>query len=320
MYNRLNLTAFEDSPMARAWRPNNRTWSVAPPYAQAGALARQAGVTPLVAQVLHNRGLDDPAAARAFLNPKMADLHDPLLLSGTAKAAEIIARAAADGKRIIVYGDYDVDGIAGAAILVTCIRQAGGQADFYVPHRVDEGYGVNVEAVRKIIADGAKMIVTVDCGITAVEPIAEARAAGVDVIVTDHHGLGESLPDASAIVHPAIAAEGAAPYPNPDLAGAGVAFKLAWQVARTVCGQQKVDEAWRGLLLDATCLAALGTIADVVPLVGENRVLATFGLRGLPGSKHVGIKALLASAGLTGERSEERRVGKECRSRWSPYH
>ena len=291
---------------ARAWRPGSKRWQVAEPFAGAEDLAMRTSTSPLVAQILHNRGIDQPQAARAFLNPKLADLHDPAMLGGVEQAAKRIARAIADKQRIVIYGDYDVDGITAVAILLRCIRMAGGDAHYYVPHRVEEGYGVNAEAVRRIIADGTKLMITVDCGISAAGPISEAAAAGMDVIVTDHHTPPERLPDACAVVHPALPQ---AAYPNKEIAGAAVAFKLAWQIAREVCGKSRVDEAWSDLLLDATCLAALGTIADAVPLTGENRALAAYGLKGLPGSRHVGLRALLASAGLTGERLDAYHVG-----------
>ena len=288
------------------WTPRAFEWEVAPPAAGAAELGRALRIPALVAQVLHNRGIDTPDAARAFLDPQLNDLHDPQMLGGSAAAARRIARAVAEKQRIVLYGDYDVDGMTGVAILHACLTMVGADVDYYVPHRLDEGYGVNAEAVRGLLDDGAQLLITVDCGVGAVEPIARAVAAGADVIVTDHHAPPRTLPDACAIVHPRIP-EGQ--YPNPDLAGAGVAFKLAWAVAREICGNDKVDEAMRTFLLDATCLAALGTIADIVPLVGENRVLAAFGLRGLLGTRHPGIRALLESASLTGERVDAYHVG-----------
>jgi single-stranded-DNA-specific exonuclease len=249
-----------------------------------------------VAQVLHNRGLDDPDEARAFLQPKLTDLHDPLELPGCRAAAKRIAQAVERKEPIAVYGDYDVDGMTAIAILHACLKLVDCPVRAYVPHRLEEGYGVNAEALRSLIDDGAKLIVTVDCGVGAADVFSEIR--GADVIVTDHHALPERLPDVAAVVHPHLQADGKT-YPNRNLCGAGVAFKLAWQVARELCGETRVDEPMREFLLEATCLAALGTVADVVPLVGENRTLATFGLQGLPSVKHVGLRALLESASLS---------------------
>jgi len=291
---------------SRAWKPKTLRWVVAPPFDRAEDLARRLGTTPLIAQILANRGLTDADAARQFMNPKLSDLHDPALLPGTQVAADRIARAVRDGEKIFLYGDYDVDGMTGVAILHACLKMLGAEAGFYVPHRLEEGYGVHADALRKIAADGARLLITVDCGISAGASLGAAVEAGLDVIVTDHHSPPEELPDVTAIVHPRVP-EGV--YPNPGLSGAGVAFKLAWQVARAVCGRDRVDEPMRDFLLDATCLAALGTIADVVPLVGENRSLATFGLRGLPATKHAGLRALLDATRLTGEKLDAYHVG-----------
>jgi len=291
---------------SRAWRPGSRSWRIAPPFDGAKDLARRLGTAPLVAQVLANRGMADLEAARAFMKPSLNDLHDPLLLGGARQAAGCIAQAVADKKRIVIYGDYDVDGITGVAILHACLRMVGAEAGFYVPHRLEEGYGVNTEAVGKIADDGADVLVTVDCGISAIEPLAEARRRGLQVVVTDHHDFGDELPEADAIVHPRLAGS---QYPNPNLSGSGVAFKVAWQLAREICGNDRVDQPMRDFLLNATCLAALGTIADVVPLVGENRALVVHGLRGLPASTHPGLRALLESSGLADEKVDAYHVG-----------
>ena len=289
-----------------AWRPKNLTWQVAPRYDGAEEMARRLGTVPLVAQILHNRGIEDADAAGAFMNPKLADLHDPQLLGGVVPAAELIAKAVAAGKKFIIYGDYDVDGITAVAILHTVLKMVGADVHYYVPHRLGEGYGVNIDAVRKLIENRFDVMITVDCGISAAGPLAAASDAGVEIIVTDHHTIPEHLPPAAAIVHPNLP-QGR--YPNRDLSGAGVAFKLAWQIARKICGEKRVDQQMRDFLLDATCLAALGTIADVVPITGENRILATHGLRGLPASRHPGLRALIESAGLTGKHLDAYHVG-----------
>ena len=291
---------------ASAWKPQQKQWRIAPRCEGLDDLARQIGATPLIAQLLLNRGITGVDHGRAFFTPKLTDLHDPSLLGGADEAARRIAHAVRNGEKIVIYGDYDVDGMTSVAILDACLKLVGAPVDYYVPHRLEEGYGVNAEAVRKIAADGCGLLVTVDCGVSAVGPLAEAKAAGMDVVVTDHHALGAELPDVVAVVHPAL--PGAA-YPNPNLCGAGVAFKVAWQVARELCGNHRVDEPMRKFLLDATTLAALGTVADVVPLVGENRSLVTFGLRGLAATDHRGLRALLETSGLTGGKLESFDIG-----------
>ncbi|MFP4106952.1 MAG: single-stranded-DNA-specific exonuclease RecJ [Phycisphaerae bacterium] len=292
--------------MPRAWTPKTLNWNIPPADESAEQLARQIRTSRVVAQALVNRGISDADAARGFLSPKLNDLHDPEQLPGCVKAAKRIARAVEQNEKIVIYGDYDVDGMTSVAILHACLKMVDGDVSFYVPHRLDEGYGVNDEAVDKLIAEGMDLMVTVDCGVTAVQPVRKTVEKGVDVIITDHHAVGQALPPAEAIVHPDLPGE---LYPNPHMCGAGVAFKVAWQVAREVCGTKRVDDRMKEFLLNATCLAALGTIADVVPLVGENRSLAVFGLRGLPQAKHDGLQALLASANLVGETLDAFHVG-----------
>lgn len=290
----------------KAGKHSGCRWVVAPAWPRAAELARLLRTSPLIAQVLHNRGIDDPAAAKSFLDPKLTDLHPPELLPDIEPAAGRVLQAVHDRERICLYGDYDVDGMTGLAVLFRLLSLLGAEVDYYVPHRLEEGYGVNQDAVEKIAAGGAKLLITIDCGITAVGPLARAKELGLEVIVTDHHAPDEQLPPAAAIVHPGLPGGG---YPNADLSGSGVAFKLAWQIAKMHCGGPRVDDRTREFLLEATSLAALGIIADVVPLVGENRVLATYGLRGLPALRHVGIKALLESAKLTGEKLDAYHVG-----------
>ncbi len=292
--------------VSHSWRYGVERWEVAPVYDGAAELARRVGTAPIVAQVLANRGITDPEAGKAFLNPKLSDLHPPEMLSGCVEAARRVAAAVARKARIVIYGDYDVDGMAGVAILHSILRLVDADVRFYVPHRLEEGYGVNAEAIAKLAEEGTELLITVDCGISANEPLAAAKAAGMEVIVTDHHSPGEQLPPADVIVHPAVPS---GEYPNPYLAGAGVAYKLAWQVAVEICGNSRVDQPIREFLLEATCLAALGTIADVVPLVGENRSLAVYGLRGLPHTTHPGIRALLHSTRLDGEKLDAYHVG-----------
>lgn len=291
-----------------------KDWVIAPPAEGREALARQLGVHPVTAQFLCNRGIADVEAARRFLRPQYSDILPPEAIPATQAAAERIAKAIKDGERIVLYGDYDVDGITGVSILWHCLRLAGAAPDFYIPHRLEEGYGINVEAIDTIADDGAKLIISVDCGVTAIEAAAKAKARGVDLIITDHHEPktdadgAPQLPD-TLIVHPRLNAKGETPYPNHDLCGAGVAFKLAWAIAQRISNAKKVTPEFRDFLVDATAMAALGTIADVVPLVGENRIIARNGLLSLPQSKLAGIRALIMSSGLTGKKLEGYDVG-----------
>jgi single-stranded-DNA-specific exonuclease len=289
-----------------------KRWLIAETNPLAEELAATLKVSPLVCQILLNRGVNDPAACQDFLRPNLKCLHDPALLPGMTHAAERIARAIKDHEKIVVYGDYDVDGITATSILWHAIRVLGGVVQYYIPHRLEEGYGLNSEALTEICDGGAKLIITVDCGITAITPATIARQRGVDLVITDHHdwhGSPPQLPDCFAIVHPRLPDADSAPYPNPYLCGAGVAFKLAWGIGMAVSGANRVSESFRAFLLEATALAALGTIADVVPLVGENRVLAAFGLGGLKQSRLTGIRALIESASLTGQTLDAYHVG-----------
>jgi len=264
-------------------------------------LSHQAKVSPLVAQILLNRGLVEPAAARAFLDARLAHLHDPEMLPGAAEAADRIARAVRDGRKIVVYGDYDVDGVCGTSVLWSCLKLAGAvDAGYYIPHRVEEGYGVNPEALRKIAGEmGASLVITVDCGISAVAEAELARELGLEFIVTDHHTPGDVLPAAAVIVHPRV---GEHAYPCPDLCGAGVAFKLAWQVCKAFGDGKKASPHLRDFLVGSLGLVALATIADVVPLTGENRILVRHGLKGIDNDPSVGLRALMEVSNVLARR------------------
>lgn len=230
--------------------------------------------------LLRARGADTQEAARAFLHPALSDLTDPSLLPGANDAARVIRAAALDGARAVVYGDYDVDGLCAATILAQALRRMGMETDIYIPDRHSEGYGVNGDAVTRL-ASGARLLITVDCGIANREELARARALGMQVIVSDHHTPPEQLPDADAVVHPMLGA-----YPFPHLCGAGVAWKIA-------CLLHGLDAAAEWL-----DLAALATIADMVPLTGENRVIAAFGLDALGHTARLGLRALKRVAGM----------------------
>jgi single-stranded-DNA-specific exonuclease len=258
-------------------------------------LATQLRVNPIVAQLLLNRRIADPGEARRFLEAPLNGLHSPELLPGISQAAELLLDAVRRGDRICVYGDYDADGITGTAILLEGLRLLGGATtDFYVPNRLEEGYGLNADALRQIREAGASVVVTVDCGITSLAEAEEARRLGLQLLITDHHEPKDRLPDA-ALVHPRLPGH---EYPFSGLSGSGVAFKLAWALTVRACGSEKVTPAFREYLLNSTMLAALGTVADVVPLHDENRILVRHGLARLKQAPTPGIKALLEAAGL----------------------
>jgi single-stranded-DNA-specific exonuclease len=254
----------------------------------ADALARQAGVPRVIAELLLARGISTPQEAAAFFRPDESQLHDPFLMRGIEEAAERLLAAARANRRIVVFGDYDVDGVTAVAQLKAALSRAGAPALSFIPHRLKDGYGLRPETVRRVVSELApSVIVTVDCGISAVEGVACARAAGVDVVVTDHHLVPENLPEGAIVVNPK---QDGCRYPFKELSGSGIAFKLAEAIARRA-GVSLSREA----LLRAACL---GTIADIVPLTGENRVIAALGLRALARPRAPGLAALLESCGI----------------------
>jgi single-stranded-DNA-specific exonuclease len=275
----------------------NAHWRIVP-HDPAGIdrLSRGANISPLVAQLLLNRGINDPARARAFLDARLGDLFDPERLPGAVEAAERIVRAIRDDSKIIIYGDYDVDGVCGTSILWECLRLAGAvQVEYYIPHRVEEGYGLNAEALRKLAVDRkADLIVTVDCGISAVAEAELARELGVELIITDHHTIGFALPRAAGIVHPRLPGGHEA---GVDLCGAAVAFKLAWQVCKSFGDGKRASPQLREFLKRSIGLVALATIADMVPLSDENRVMVRHGLSGIAAGTSAGLKALMEVSG-----------------------
>jgi single-stranded-DNA-specific exonuclease len=254
------------------------TWTIRPcPHRVQADLAASLGISELTAAVLVRRGYSDPAVARAFLEGEQPP-HDPFLLGDMRAAAQRIRAAVTEGRRICVHGDYDVDGIAATALAVLLFRELGAEVDWHLPSRFDEGYGVRTETLARLADEGCGLVVTVDCGITAVEEVAEARARGLEVIVTDHHRPGEKLPECTVV------ATRPSDYPFPELCGTGVVYKL---------GQALSEIPKRHL-----DLVALATIADVVPLLDENRSLAIAGLRALARTQKVGLRALMRAAGV----------------------
>jgi len=272
--------------------------------------ATQTGGT-LVARVLAARGLTDSAATARFLDPTLRHLHDPSLIPDLDRAAARILAALAAAEPVVIFGDYDVDGITATAILFHMMRAIAPECPVrtYVPHRVEEGYGLNTAALVQLAAEGARVVVTVDCGVTAMEPAVAARDGGLDLIITDHHNpprtLGE-LPAAYAVVHPRRPDSA---YPFGDLSGAGVAYKLAWRLATLHCGRERITEDLRRLMIELLGFAALGTIADVVPLLDENRVIARHGLARIKHSPIVGLRALVEASGLAGDEIDSEHAG-----------
>ena len=253
-------------------------------------LEQVAKVSPVMAQLLICRGIDEASAIEPFLSAKLTDLRDPQLLPGLPLAAEKIFAAVAANERIVIYGDYDADGMTAAAILVRCLTLLGADVGYYVPNRLEEGYGLNHEALTTLAQRGARMVISVDCGIASVAEAETARRLGLSLIVTDHHHMGPTLPAADAIVHPGLPGSS---YPFLGLCGAGVAFKLAWALCQLHSGAQRVTERLRNFLLTAVGLAAIGAVADVVPLIDENRVLVRHGLKTIRSCPPEGLAALM---------------------------
>lgn len=273
-----------------------RRWSIlAQDPDVSSRLAHGLNVHPIVGALLYNRGVRTVEAGTRYLSRKLADLHDPELHPGIADAADRIFRAVEGKKNICIYGDYDVDGMCATAILLECLRLGGARPRFYVPDRLEEGYGLNADALDRLRAEGIDLVVTVDCGIASVAEADHARALGLELVITDHHEFATELPRADALVHPRLPGS---TYPFGGLCGTGVAFKLAWELGRRFSGGRKTTEAFQTFLVDATSLAAIGTICDVVPLEDENRVLVHHGLKGLKARPPVGLASLMELAGI----------------------
>ena len=259
------------------------------------ALASALGVAPLTARILLLRGLDSPERARGFIDARLADLPDPFLLLGMKQAVARLVRARLEREKVQVHGDYDVDGITGSALLVEGLRNLGFDVDYHIPLRLKDGYGLSAEALQEASAAGIRVVVSVDCGISALAEAALARELGLDLIVTDHHHPPETLPPACAIVNPH---QSGCPFPFKDLAGVGVAFFLLIGVRKALrdagcfAGRAEPD------LRHALDLVALGTIADMVPLTGVNRMLTKFGLQLLDKAPRPGILALKTAAAV----------------------
>ncbi|MGQ0714350.1 MAG: single-stranded-DNA-specific exonuclease RecJ [Gemmatimonadaceae bacterium] len=263
------------------------------------ALAAELHLPPMVCELLCRRGYIEIEPAKRYLRPRLDQLHDPERLLGLPAAVDRLERAVRDGETVLVHGDYDVDGITATTILVRTIRRLGGRVVPFIPRRLEDGYDLTMAGVRAAMAEGARVIVTCDCGTSAHEAVAAACKAGIDVIVSDHHLPGGPLPECLAVINPK---QPGCEYPDKDLAAAGIAFKIALGLVRRF----GADENPVLYMLD---LVAMATIADIAPLRGENRIFARYGLRMMPQSTTLGLRALIRAAGLEGKQLTAGRIG-----------
>lgn len=273
-------------------RPSARWLQPAHSQSTLADLGRALNIPPFVASVLATRGFTDPVAAAEFLSPSLEQLHDPLLLTDLEIAVGRLQTAIRQGESILIYGDYDVDGTASIVILKKAIEILGGTAEFHIPHRVRDGYGMRSDVIAKAAESGIRLIISVDTGIRALEVVRHARAIGIDVIVTDHHLPDEELPPALAVLNPN---RRDCRYPFKDLCGAGVTFKLV----QALIGRSNLAETRQRALLDSFLKpVAIATVADIVPLTGENRTIVRRGLSGLRDVRNPGLRSLLRVAGF----------------------
>ena len=260
-------------------------------------LARETGIPPLLALVLANRGFGEPLEAKRFLSASLADIHDPLTMLGMESAVARLFSAVTAGEKVCVYGDYDVDGITAVALLIDFFRKIGLDSLYYIPNRLEEGYGLSVEGVRSVAAAGAKVIVTVDCGITAVEEAQLCAELGIALVITDHHTPGPFIPTACAVINPL---QPGCPFPFKYLSGVGLAYNLAIALRGALRRAGHFEARPEPNLRECLDLVALGTVADIVPLVDENRIFVKHGLGELTRSARPGVQALKKVAGVDG--------------------
>ncbi len=275
-----------------------KIWKIREPdLGKSVRLSKSLGISEITAQILLNRGLSDTESANAFLACHISSSHDPNLLKDMEKAVRRIKDAVSGGEKMLVYGDYDVDGITGVTLLYSALRGLGGNAEHYIPNRIEEGYGLNLNAIRSAHKRRVSLIITVDCGITSFKEVEYAKGLGIDIIVTDHHEISkEGLPDAYSVINPL---RDDCPYPFKHLAGVGVAYKLACLLL----------EGTHLLAEDFLDLVALGTVADIVPQKDENRILTRHGLWRLNRTHRAGLKALIEASGLNGKDISSGHIG-----------
>ncbi len=273
-------------------------WIVASPRDEAKRLASELGIPPAIAQVLINREITEAEAAEKFLRGTIDQLHDPFLMSGMAAAVERIRQAIAGHEKILIFGDYDVDGVLSVVMLLKALESLGGDVEYFIPERLKDGYGIKDEHIAVVSNRGARLVISVDCGIKANGFVRKAGEQGVDVIITDHHLPGPDLPRALAVLNPVLGSSG---YPDKRLAGVGVVFKLIQALFQ--------QEGRTSLLRHYLKLVAIGTISDVAELKGENRVLVKHGMQGLDSVSNLGLKSLIEICGLKGKRISEGDIG-----------
>lgn len=274
----------------------NMRWQLAeePDPQQIKELCGELGISPIIARIMLNRGIETVAQGRVFLHPRLEDLHDPFAFKDMGMAVERIITALKEKEPIMIFGDYDVDGITATSLLYLVLSRLGAHVSYYVPNRMSEGYGLSETGIQEARGRGVKLIITVDCGITATDQVGLAKSRGIDLIITDHHEPQEQLPKALAILNPKRPDDD---YPDRNLAGVGVAFKLA----QGLCARLGFDDSELETHLD---LVALGTAADIVPLSGENRILTKFGLEQVAKTNKIGLRSLVEITGLLGEEIE----------------
>ena len=289
----MSLTSpkIETNATSRLSPPKHYQWEFRPDRAtEAKAIANRLQLHPIVAAILANRSFTiSDQSLKDFLQPELSSMHDPFLMQDMRIAAERIALAVASGEKVMIFGDYDADGTTSTAVIVHLARLIKLNADWYVPHRTEEGYGLNAAAIEQFAADGVSLIITVDTGISAIDEVRIAGELGIDVVITDHHQPGDTLPDAHAVVDPS---RKDCSYPNPGLTGVGVAFKVAHAVLKVL---NHPPESARPFLKSLLDLVAIGAVADFAPLEGENRVMVSHGLVQLAQTTHPGLQALCRS-------------------------
>jgi single-stranded-DNA-specific exonuclease len=251
-------------------------------------IEKELNISKMFAKILASRGLADFEKSKEFFNPALENLRDPFLFNQMNAAIQRIIMAKEIGEKIVIYGDYDVDGITATSLILRVLKKIGITADYYLPDRLTEGYGVSKNGIEAIVRSGANLIITVDCGITAIDECEYAKRHGIDMIITDHHEAKDEVPDAVAIIDPKVDAE---KYPDKELAGVGVALKLA----QAICITLKTDDFWK----DELDLAAFGTAADIVPLIGENRIITTFGYKKMQENPNLGLGSLIFAQGMS---------------------